>query len=209
MENVNSTRMELLKLQAKLKTAKNGHKLLKEKVSELVRNFYVLVKELKEKRLEVESLQKHVFQEYEFAKTKLFDEEINLLFAMPNHVFELDFSTDNFLGIEVPNINVCENVLDSHMPYSPLSSTSSLDKTVQDFYNLFPKLVYLASLEKKVNMVCDEIEKGKRRVNSLENVLIPNYESKILEIENKLSENERSNLARLMKVKNMIIDKQN
>lgn len=206
-QNTSSTRMELRKLKTKLKTAQKGHRLLKEKVSELVRNFYGLIKDLKAKRVEVENLQKYVFQEYETSRTRLSEPEINLLFLMPTHAFELDFSNQNFLGVQVPDIKITENITDIHMPYSPLSSTSQMDKTVKDFYELFPKIVELASLEKKVFLICQEIEKGKRRVNALENVLIPDCEAKILHIENTLSENERSSTSRLMKVKDIITDK--
>lgn len=206
-QNINATRMELRKIRTKLKTAQKGHKLLKEKVAELIRSFYSLVQELKQMRMEVENLQKYVFHEYEMSKTRLSSAEINLLFSMPTHSFELDFLTDNFLGVDVPKIVLNENVLDTHLPYSPLSSTSQMDKTVGDFYALFPKIIKLAELEKKVYLLCLEIEKGKRRVNALENVLIPNYEQNIHEIENKLEENERASTARLMKVKTMLTKK--
>lgn len=204
MENINPTRMELLRFKEKLKAAEKGHKLLKEKVLELIRNYYVLIKKLKELRIFVEREQKQIFQDFFDAKTRLSKEEIALLFAMPNHIFSLNFCEEDIFNIKTPKIEITENILDKNLPYSPLSSTGQIDSAVANFYELFPKIVKLAELEKKVFLLSDEIEKGKRRVNGLENVVIPKYKQNIKQIETKLSENERETTSRLMKVKDMI-----
>ena len=199
--NVNPTRMELRKIKAKLKTASKGHKLLKDKTNELIRNFYSIVRQAKEVRLEVEKRLKHIFEMYAVAKTRLSTSEIDILFALPTHVISLDCGVGTIMSTEVPSIEIHEDILDKNLPYSPLSSTSTLDKTVAEFYEVFPHIIKLAELEKSAFMLANEIEKCKRRVNAIEHIFIPRYEETISEISMKLNEAERSNTARLMKMK--------
>ena len=203
--NVNPTRMELRKTKAKLKTANKGHKLLKDKTNELIRNFYTVVREAKEARMGVERKLKIIFELYSQAKTRLSDSEIDLLFMLPTHVVDLNFGVSTIMNTEVPQIEVKENVLSENLPYSPLSSTSTLDKAVAMFYDVFPEIVHVAELEKSAYLLANEIEKCKRRVNAIEHIFVPKYEETISSISLKLSEAERSNTARLMKLKGDII----
>jgi len=203
--NVNPTRMELRKTKAKLKTANKGHKLLKDKTNELIRNFYTVVRKAKEARMNVERKLKVIFDLYSQAKTRLSDSEIELLFMMPTHAVDLDFGISTIMNTEVPKIEIKENVLSQNLPYSPLSSTSTLDKAVAEFYEVFPEIVHVAELEKSAYLLANEIEKCKRRVNAIEHIFVPKYEETISSISLKLSEAERSNTAKLMKLKGDVI----
>lgn len=197
--------MELRKIRGKLKTAQKGHRLLKDKTNELIRNFYSIIKQTKQMRMDVEKRLKYVFENYETAKTRLSNNEIKMLFMLPSKTFDFTFDTTALLSVQVPKIELIENTIDTNMPYSPLSSTTKMDKAVSLFYELFPDIIALGEIEKKVTLLANEIEKCKRRVNALENVLIPKYEQTINQIEFKLAENERGNISRLMKVKDMLL----
>lgn len=202
---VNPNRMELRKIRAKLKTAQKGHRLLKDKTNELIRNFYVLIKQTKQLRMDVEKKLKFAFDNFESAKARLTETEIQMLFSLPSKAFDFEFGYTTKLSVQMPTINLIQNEFDTNMPYSPLSSTTKMDKAVSVFYDVFPDVVKLSEMEKSAMLLADEIEKCKRRVNALENVLIPKYEKIIKDIEFKLSENERSTTAKLMKVKTMIV----
>ena len=203
--NVNPTRMELRKTKAKLKVANKGHKLLKDKTNELIRNFYTVVKDAKEARMEVERKLKVIFDLYAQAKTRLSDSEIELLFSLPTHVVNLEFGTTTIMNTEVPKVNILDNVISQNLPYSPLSSTSTLDKAVAQFYDVFHSIIHVAELEKSAYLLANEIEKCKRRVNAIEHIFVPKYEETISSISLKLSEAERSNTAKLMKLKGDVI----
>ncbi len=203
--NVNPTRMELRKTKAKLSVANKGHKLLKDKTNELIRNFYTVIRQAKEARMNVERKLKVIFDLYAQAKTRLSDSEIELLFILPTHIVNLGFGVGTIMNTEVPKIEVVENVVATTLPYSPLSSTSTLDKAVAQFYEVFPEIIHIAELEKSAYLLAQEIEKCKRRVNAIEHIFVPKYEETIASISLKLSEAERSNTARLMKLKGDVI----
>lgn len=160
-------------------------------------------------RMDVEKQLKQVFDNYETAKTRLDENEVKLLFLLPSKTFDFKFNSTTQLSVEMPKIELTENTVDTNMPYSPLSSTTKMDKAVSQFYELFPKIVALGEIEKSVTLLANEIEKCKRRVNALENVIMPKYQTIINNIEFKLAENERGTTARLMKIKDMLIEEEN
>ncbi len=204
--NVNPTRMELKKLKARLATAVRGHKLLKDKSDEMIRRFSVLVRRDKALRQEVEAAMSDVLFGFALARSLTGREKVEQAFAMPSFTLELDCKTDNVMGVEVPDIAVKTQDSKVKFPYSFVSLTSEADASVQKLMTLMPKLTELASLEKSVLLLADEIERNKRRVNALEYVMIPQLEETIKYIAIKLDENERGALARLMKVKAMLAD---
>lgn len=205
--NIKPTRGELRKLKSKLKTAQKGHKLLKDKTNELVRTFHNKIKENKDLRVEVEKKLKSILDEFQSSKTTISESQASILFALPSVAYSLEYSKDNLLSVEIPKITMEQNIIDKNMPYSPLSSTSRMDRAVADFFDLFPQIIKLAELEKTTMLLINEIEKCKRRVNALENILIPDYKNEISSIELKLSENEIENIARLKHIKSTIIKK--
>lgn len=206
--NVNPTRMELKRLKARLKTAVRGHKLLKDKTDEMVRRFSSMIRENKRLRDEVESDVSGVLSQFSVARSLMSRADIELAFSMPAVSVELDCSTNNVMSVAVPRLELSENRSANKYPYSFVDVTSEADKSVELVGNVLFKLVKLAEIEKSTAMLADEIEKGKRRVNALEYVMIPNLEETIKYITMKLEENERSSRTRLMKVKSMIEQRQ-
>ncbi|PWM74849.1 MAG: V-type ATP synthase subunit D [Bacillota bacterium] len=205
--NVNPTRMELKKLKARLKTAQRGHKLLKDKTDEMVRRFSAIVRETKRLRDETESEIVGVLRQFSLARGLMKREDIELAFSMPSVSVELDCSTKNIMNVAVPKLELTENRGAAKTPYSYVGVTSEADYSVELAGKVLVKLVRLAEMEKITMMLADEIDKSKRRVNALEYVMIPNIEETIRYIAMKLDENERSGLTRLMKVKDMIAER--
>lgn len=206
--NVNPTRMELKKLKARLKTAQRGHKLLKDKTDEMVRRFSVIIRETKALRDEVENDVAGVLKQFSVARGLMSRADIELIFSIPSVSVELECTTKNIMNVEVPALQLTENRSAAKYPYSFADVTSEADYSVELAGKVLVKLVRLAELEKTTMMLAEEIEKSKRRVNALEYVMIPNIEETIRYITMKLDENERSGLTRLMKVKDMIAERE-
>ena len=205
--NVNPTRMELKKLKARLKTAQRGHKLLKDKTDEMVRRFSVIIRETKAMRDEVEKDVSGVLKQFSVARGLMSRADIELAFSMPSVSVELECATKNIMNVEVPALSLKESRSAAKYPYSFVDITSEADYSVELAGKVLVKLVRLAELEKTTMMLAEEIEKSKRRVNALEYVKIPQMEESIHYISMKLDENERSNTTRLMKVKDMIAER--
>ena len=203
--NVNPTRMELKKLKARLKTAERGHKLLKDKTDEMVRRFSVIIRETKALRDEVEKDVAGVLKQFSVARGLMSKSDIELIFSMPSVSVELECTTKNIMNVEVPALQLTENRSAAKYPYSFADVTSEADYSVELAGKVLVKLVRLAELEKTTMMLAEE--KSKRRVNALEYVMIPSIEETIRYITMKLDENERSGLTRLMKVKDMIAER--
>lgn len=202
--NVNPTRMELNKLKARLKTATRGHKLLKDKTDEMVRRFSVIIKENKKLRDEVEESIADVLSQFSVARSLMSKADIMLAFSMPSVSVGLECGKGNVMSVTVPELTLTENRTESKYPYALAEVTSEADYSVELVGKVLTNLVRLAEIEKTVSMLADEIEKGKRRVNALEYVMIPNLQETIKSISMKLEENDRSSRTRLMKVKSML-----
>jgi len=206
--NVNPTRMELNKLKSRLKTATRGHKLLKDKTDEMVRRFSEIIRENKRIREEVESDVSNVLAQFSVARSLMSKKSIALAFSMPTVSVEVDCETSNIMSILVPKLTISENRSSNRYPYSLAEITSEADYSVELVGQIVNKLVKLAEIEKTTQMLADEIEKSKRRVNALEYILIPDIQETIKYITMKLEENERGSRTRLMKVKSIIQERQ-
>lgn len=202
--NVNPTRMELRRLKTRLKTATRGHKLLKDKSDEMIRQFMIYIRENKRLREEVEGELSQALKEFMLARAVTSDSVIEEAIAMPGVKVELSMSEKNVMSVGVPEFGIVEKEHGDLYPYSFASVTSELDSSIATLSTLLGKLLKLAEVEKTCNMLADEIEKNRRRVNALEYVMIPQLEETIKYITMKLDENERSSTIRLMKVKSMI-----
>lgn len=205
--NVNPTRMELRRLKTRLKTATRGHKLLKDKSDEMIRQFMVYVRENKRLREEIEAELSIALKGFTLARAVSSNAVIEEAVMMPATKAEISLSSDNVMSVEVPSISVVEHEGQDKYPYSFDTVTSELDASIGTLSTLLVKLVKLAEVEKTCNMLADEIEKNRRRVNALEYVMIPQIEETIKYINMKLDENERASTIRLMKVKSMIEQK--
>ena len=203
---VNPTRMELRRLKDRLKTAVRGHKLLKDKSDEMVRRFVELAKE--NLREEVEEELADALRSFVLAKAVSDEYAIQEAVVMPSSQITLTASTDNVMSVIVPKFELHKTQGEDKYPYSYGSVTAELDGSIAILTELMQKLIKLAEIEKTCNMLADEIEKNRRRVNALEYVMIPQTEETIRYITMKLDENERGNTVRLMKIKSILADKQ-
>ena len=205
---VNPTRMELRRLKARLKTAERGHKLLKDKSDEMVRRFLSYVRENKRLREEIEEDLADAMRSFMLTRAVMSGEELKQTLCLPARTVNVRTDLENVMGVEVPVVEITENEnsVDT-LPYSTLSATSDLDVAVEKISTHMEKLLRLAQVEKTCNMLADEIEKNRRRVNALEYVMIPETIETIKFITMKLDENERGNIVRLMKVKSMMESK--
>ncbi len=195
--------MELKKLKARLSTATRGHKLLKDKSDEMVRRFTVLLKEDKRLRGEVEEGLSSALKQYALAGSLTPSYVQETAFSMPTVALETECGTESIMGVDVPKIVLSQGEAKSRLPYAYSEITSEADGSVQMVSSLLPKLLRLAEVEKAVRLLADEIERNKRRVNALEYIMIPQLEETIKYIRDKLDENERAAIVRLMKVKSI------
>ena len=199
--NVNPTRMELKKLKARLSTAVRGHKLLKDKSDEMVRRFTVILKEAKVLREEVEAELSSTLRQFSVARSVTPSYEAETAFSMPTVSLQADCVVESIMGVDVPSVELIREKKTDGLPYAYSEMTGEADYSVGMVTALLPKMVALAKTEKSVRMLAEEIERNKRRVNALEYVMIPQLEETIKYIKDKLDENERAAVVRLMKVK--------
>ena len=207
-KQVNPTRMELTRQKRKLVTAKRGHKLLKDKRDELMRQFLELVRVNKDLREKVEAGLTVAAQNFALARATMQDPVLDTALLAPGQEVSLEAETKNVMSVLVPQFSYKTRSPDESNIYSyGLSFTSSdLDGAVKSLADLLPELLRLAEVEKSCQLMAAEIEKTRRRVNALEYVMIPDLQETIKFITMKLDENERSNQIRLMKVKDMMLE---
>lgn len=208
--NVNPTRMELSRLKKRLVTASRGHKLLKDKRDELMRQFLDLVRENKKLRIEVEEKIKSADAHFSYAGSVMQREVVGTALMAPKQEISLEVNYKNVMSVEVPEYTVKTRTSSASDIYSYgfAYTYSELDEAVYSLAELLPDLLKLAECEKSAQLMASEIEKTRRRVNALEHVMIPQLKETIKMITMKLDENERSNQTRLMKVKDMMVEKQ-
>lgn len=205
--NVNPTRMQLTSLKGRLSTATRGHKLLKDKQDELMRRFIELIRRNKELRMEVEEELKDSFNDFLLASAVMSPEMLEEAVAFPKETITVDIKKKNVMSVNIPVMNFLRKLEDdegSIYPYGFAQTSSELDDAIAKLYGIMPKLLELAEVEKACQLMADEIEKTRRRVNALEYRTIPDLEETIRFIRMKLDENERSTITRLMKVKDII-----
>lgn len=207
--NVNPTRMELRILKTRLATAVKGHKLLKDKSDETIRQFMRYIRENKRIRDEIETEVTLSLRSFLLASAVNSAEVIEEAVAMPSRSVRLKSEVKNIMSVAAPSIQILEGESTDLYPYSFATVSGELDDSLKHLSDLLIKLVKLAEIEKTCNMLADEIEKNRRRVNALEYVVIPELEETIKYIKMKLDENERGNTIRLMKIKDILSAQQN
>ena len=206
---VNPTRMELTRLKRKLVTARRGHKLLKDKRDELMRRFLELVKENKELRRKVEQGIAAANRNFALAEAVMGGESVKTALLAPKQSVSVEASNKNVMSVNVPVFDYTTRTADKSdiFSYGYASTSADLDMAVSSLSEVFPQMLRLAEVEKSCALMAAEIEKTRRRVNALEHVMIPDYMEKIHYISMKLDENERSTQIRLLKVKDMMLQK--
>ncbi|MDR1438878.1 MAG: V-type ATP synthase subunit D [Clostridiales bacterium] len=208
--NVNPTRMELTRLKGSLRVAIRGHKLLKDKSDELMKRFLDLVRRNKELREKVEEMMMRVHSSFLIARAVMPSEVLEEALMFPKQRVTLEVSSKNVMSVNVPVMQFNTGDMDPSdiYPYGFATTSGELDSAIFTLSGMLPYLLELAEMEKSAQLLAQEIEKTRRRVNALEYVMIPNYEETIRYIRMKLEENERGSMTRLMKVKDMMIKQQ-
>ena len=203
----NPTRMELTRLKGKLKTAQRGHKLLKDKRDELMKQFLETVREVRGLRAEVEEELMTVHGAFTVASALMSSEAMEQALIYPKQSVELTMGFQNIMSVNVPVYDFkTKTQSDSDIyPYGFAATSGELDTAVDALGKVFRKMLKLAQVEKSAQLMAEEIEKTRRRVNALEYVVIPNTQETIRYINMKLDENDRSTTIRLMKVKDMLL----
>ena len=201
------TRMELSRLKKKLATATRGHKLLKDKRDELMRQFLDIVRESKALREKVEKEIQKANKNISIARSFMQKEVLETALLMPKQGIELEVSEKNIMSVDVP---VFKPKMRTDNPNDVFSygfafTNSDLDEGILTLSRVLPDILELSEKENAAKILADEIEKTRRRVNALEHVMIPDLQHNIRFISMKLDENERSSQARLMKVKDMMV----
>ena len=205
---VTPTRMELTRLKRKLVTAVKGHRLLKDKRDELMRQFLTLVKEDMELRKKVEKGITDANRNFVLAKAGMSEEILRTALMTPKQEVYLKQSKKNVMSVDIPVFGYDTRTADKNdiFSYGFAFTSGDLDGAVQSLSDVLPDMLKLAEIEKSCQLMAAEIEKTRRRVNALEHVIIPETQSGIRYITMKLDENERSSQVRLMKVKDMVLE---
>ncbi len=205
--NVNPTRMMLTSLKKRLKTATRGHKLMKDKRDELMKEFLELARENGRLRQEVEKRLEAAYKNFSVASAIMSQEVMEESLMFPKQGVILDVGSKNIMSVDVPVFSFKTTAEDptNIFPYGYARTSGQLDNAISALSDLFPMLLDLAAKEKETALLAAELEKTRRRVNALEYVMIPQLTETIRYIQMKLDENERGNQTRLMKVKDMML----
>ena len=205
---VTPTRMELTRLKKKLVTAVKGHKLLKDKRDELMRQFLDLVRENMALRQKVEAGILSANKNFVIAKAGMSEQILNTALMSPMQEVFLEAGKKNVMSVDIPVFETKTRTADANDVYSYgfAFTSGDLDGAVKSLADILPDMLRLAEVEKSCQLMASEIEKTRRRVNALEHVIIPETQQNIKYITMKLDENERSTQIRLMKVKDMMLE---
>lgn len=207
---VNPTRMEMKKIQARYQTARKGHKLLKDKRDELMKQFLDVVREDKDLRDRVEAALTKYYRGFSLASAVSSPKMLEEALICPKKECDLAVNYKNVMSVTVPTFDLrvlAEGGSDSYN-YGLAFTSGELDASLRALSEITEDLVRMAELEKTAQLLAEEIERTRRRVNALEHILMPQYLGAIRTIKMKLDENERGNTTRLMKVKDMMLQAQ-
>lgn len=199
---VNPTRMELLRLKKRVRVAKRGHKLLKDKRDELMKSFMSLLRDVKRLRLTVEQRLRVGYQSFLIARAVMTPEMLDEAIMFPKQRVELEVGEKRMMSITAPVFRLRQE--GDVYAYGMAGTSGELDMALGIFAELLPTLIELAGIERALELLAEEIERTRRRVNALEYVLIPMLEATVKNISMKLSEQERGAISRLMKIKDVV-----
>ena len=204
---INPTRQELTRLKGRLRTAPRGHKLLKDKRDELMKQFMDVVRENRALRRKVEESLMRANGSFTVAAALMSPEMLEQSLLYPKESVSVDMTFQNIMSVDVPRyqFHTKSQAAGEVYPYGFAQTSGELDDAVDEMARVFQDMLRLAEVEKTSQLLAQEIEKTRRRVNALEYVKIPEMQANIKYITMKLDENERSNTIRLMKVKDMLL----
>lgn len=205
--DIKPTRMELKRVKARLKTATRGHKLLKDKRDELMRQFLLTVRKNRALRQKVEQGLAEAMGSMARASELMSPEILEQSLLCPKQGVEVDLQLRNIMSVNIPeySFRTRTDAAEDIYPYGYAMTSGELDESIDRLDLVFRDMLELARAEKSMQLMAAEIERTRRRVNALEYVMIPQMEETIRYITMKLEENERSTTTRLMKVKDQIL----
>lgn len=204
---INATRIALLNLKKELKVAERGHKLLKDKRDGLVKKFMETIYGARDLRLSVEKSLESAFDSYARASIMIPSSVMSTAFLLPNAQISLRVKVKNIMSVAIPEFDARKD--GRAFSYGFIDTTGDLDNAIAKLDSVFVDIIKLAQLEKTAEKLADEIEKTRRRVAALENVRIPNLEDTIRFITSQLEERARDAIVSAMRVKAMIVAKEN
>lgn len=204
MANVKPTRQELLKLKAQLKTAQRGHSLLKDKRDSLIKIFLGIIKEALALRKKVDEKIISAFEHYAFASAASSYETLMALAKNSHAHVDIELTKKNIMGVKVSSLDF--EIKGDPLSYSLLETTADLDKALLVLKELMPDLMKLAELEYTAQLLAEEIEKTRRRVNALEHVIVPRMKKDMKFIQATLEELARQQTVTLIKLKQRMVE---
>ena len=206
-KTINPTRMELTRLKGRIKTARRGHKLLKDKRDELMKQFMEVVRKNRALRRRVEEGLEKAGRAMSVAGAVMSPEMLEQALLYPKQSVELDVTYRNVMSVNVPvyHFHTANEDPTEIYPYGFAQTSGELDAALEALGQVFRDMLELGEVEKTMQLLSQDIEKTRRRVNALEYVVIPEMQRNIRYITMKLDENERGNTTRLMKVKDMVL----
>jgi V/A-type H+-transporting ATPase subunit D len=182
--------------------ARRGHRLLKDKLDALIREFISAVHRARDLRTDVESRLAAAYAKALRASAGMSRIGLNAALGSPASTLDVHVEQANLMSVRIAKIRAERR--GELFPYGYDGTTADLDGSVLDMDRLLPDLIRLAELEKTIERMADEIERTRRRVNALEHVLIPNLEDTIRFITLKLDEMARSTVSALMRIKEIL-----
>ncbi len=201
LEGVNPTRMELLEIKKKLTLAEKGHKLLEEKRDALVDRFFDIIDKRNALKKILDQTFSTAYRSLTQAQMILGDQQVDLFAHETKPLGDITFSSENIMGVKIPVMDLKEVRPKADPAYGFLNSTAKLDDAYLQFREIGGQLLELADIESSIKSLTIEIEKTKRRVNVLENTLIPKLLATIKYIEMQLEEREREDFFRRKRIK--------
>lgn len=202
-ENIQPTRGELLQLKKRIELAKRGHELLREKRDALITEFFDNLEILRGKRENADEKLEEAFDSLITAEVTMGSSDVKRAAYASGRDIDVSVDSRNIMGVNVPVIETEEELEReaTERGYSLHQTTAKLDEAAEKFESALQAILELAEAEQVVKLLAQEIEKTKRRVNSLEHVLIPRLEDSKEYIEMRLEEQEREDKFRLKRVK--------
>ncbi|HOP86534.1 MAG TPA: V-type ATP synthase subunit D [Syntrophorhabdaceae bacterium] len=198
---INPTRMELLRLKKRLVVALRGHKLLKDKFDGLMKEFLEISKKYKISRIKVDEQLPKILKLFVIADITSSRRITENALESTKQELELKINRNRIMGVMVPRLEFSFGEIKGM--YSLIHTSPELDRAIASLKDFLPEILEMVELEETIRLMAGEIEKTRRRVNALEYTVIPRMQETVKYITNKLDEMERSNTARLMKIKSL------
>ena len=194
--------MELLHLRRRLALAARGHRLLSEKRDEISRQLMLIAKDIQPLRKQVEKQLLETCRRFMLARATMEPEDTKAALEIPTKKFSLTIELFNIMNVKVPHL--IKEMSGEIFCYGFATTSGELDVALLALEQAFDNLIELAEKEKQARLLAVELQMTRRRVNVLEHVVIPEMKETIKFIFNKLSEAERDNTSRLMKIADII-----